>query len=156
MSTLEVKAIQAPSGYNLDMPTGHIIQVVKGTDSTQTSIASASTYVDIGLQAAITPKFSSSNILIFFNVGAKLHANDGYTVRLLRDSTIEWTDSGHASYYGGTNWNYCKTSHYHVDTNINTTSATTYKIQAITASGNSVDFQDNGFHSDIVLMEVAG
>ena len=27
MSTLEVKGIQAPAGFDLDMPAGHIIQV---------------------------------------------------------------------------------------------------------------------------------
>ena len=28
MSTLEVKGIQAPAGYNLAMPAGHIVQTV--------------------------------------------------------------------------------------------------------------------------------
>jgi hypothetical protein len=155
MSTLEVKAIAAPAGFNLDMPAGHIVQVVKATDSTQTSIASASTYVDIGLQATITPKFSSSNILILFNVGAKLHSNDGYKLRILRGSTAEWTDGGNSGQFGGSSYIYVKTSHCHLDTNISTTSATIYKIQAVTMSGNSVDFQDNSMNSDIVLMEVA-
>ena len=34
MSTLEVKAIQAPSGYNLAMPAGHILQTVQATTGT--------------------------------------------------------------------------------------------------------------------------
>ena len=33
MSTLEVKAIQAPSGFDLDMPAGHIVQVKSVRDA---------------------------------------------------------------------------------------------------------------------------
>ena len=47
MSTLEVKAIQAPSGFDLQMPAGHILQTVSTTYNTQTNIAS-STYTATG------------------------------------------------------------------------------------------------------------
>ena len=38
MSTLEVKAIQAPSGFDLQMPAGAVLQVVNMTYSTTQSI----------------------------------------------------------------------------------------------------------------------
>ena len=42
MSTLEVKAIQAPSGFDLDMPAGHIVQVVYANTSTEIATSSSS------------------------------------------------------------------------------------------------------------------
>ena len=61
MSTLEVKAIQAPTGYNLAMPAGHILQVVNFVNTSMPNTTSTS-YVDMGLQASITP--SSTSILL--------------------------------------------------------------------------------------------
>ena len=63
MSTLEVKAIQAPTGYDLQMPAGHILQVLQDEHSDKASTTSAS-YQDIPLSVTITPKFASSKILV--------------------------------------------------------------------------------------------
>ena len=41
MSTLEVKAIQAPTGYNLQMPAGHILQTIQGGSTSVVSTATA-------------------------------------------------------------------------------------------------------------------
>ena len=62
MSTLKVKGISAPTGYNLQMPAGHIVQVVNGVTSTSTSIFS--TFSTIA---------STFNTSIFF-LGLKLNA----------------------------------------------------------------------------------
>ena len=64
MSTLEVKAIQAPTGYDLQMPAGHILQVVEGSSTTDVTITSTGTWTDTGLTATITPKFNNSKILV--------------------------------------------------------------------------------------------
>jgi len=66
MSTLEVKAIQAPSGFKLAMPAGHILQTKQSVMSAKQVIASPS-YVDV-LTLAITPSSTSSKILINFSV----------------------------------------------------------------------------------------
>ena len=47
---------------------GGVIQVVNGSTTSTTSHTSA-TYSDIGLSATITPKFTSSKILVFGNIG---------------------------------------------------------------------------------------
>ena len=39
MSTLKVKGISAPTGYNLQMPAGHIVQVVNATSVLETTIS---------------------------------------------------------------------------------------------------------------------
>ena len=63
MSTLEVKAIQAPTGYKLAMPAGHILQVVSADYVTEGNSTSTS-FVSIGLTATITPSTTSSKIII--------------------------------------------------------------------------------------------
>ncbi len=47
MSTLEVKAIQAPTGYDLDMPAGHIVQVVSSTLSSTVAITTNTSFTNI-------------------------------------------------------------------------------------------------------------
>jgi hypothetical protein len=87
MSTLEVKGIQAPSGFNLDMPAGHIIQVVSLTKTDTFTYSGSLNFQDLtGLAATITPKFSSSKILVQVNIN--LSANTRYAAAiLLRGST---------------------------------------------------------------------
>ena len=67
MSTLEVKAIQAPTGYDLQMPAGHIVQTVQSTYATQTSSTSSS-FVATGLTASITPSSTANKILILYSL----------------------------------------------------------------------------------------
>ncbi len=69
MSTLEVKAIQAPTGYDLDMPAGHIVQTVSSTLSSTVAITTNTSFTNI-FSATITPKFATSKILIVVNLGA--------------------------------------------------------------------------------------
>ena len=66
MSTLEVKGIQAPAGFDLQMPAGNILQVVSVdmTSSIAFTVAGDSaTFVTI-LSGSITPKFSGSKFII--------------------------------------------------------------------------------------------
>ena len=56
MSTLKVKGISAPTGYNLAMPAGAVLQVIEGTTGSDTS-TSATVFTATTLSADITPKF---------------------------------------------------------------------------------------------------
>ena len=92
MSTLEVKAIQAPTGYDLDMPAGHILQIVQDTHGAEQN-STSTTFADTGLTATITPKFASSKILICVqHTGCAKYGgssnNNGLSVSLLRGSSI--------------------------------------------------------------------
>ena len=63
MSTLNVDNIsEYTSGNGVEIP-GHILQVVQGTIATQASRTS-STHADTGLSVSITPKATSSKILV--------------------------------------------------------------------------------------------
>ena len=77
MSTLEVKAIQAPTGYDLQMPAGHILQTVSATKTdTQTASLSAGGSIAVtGLSLNITPSSSSNKILLFATVNGARSGN---------------------------------------------------------------------------------
>ena len=68
---------------------GHILQVVQGTFSTQSS-STSSTHADTGLSVAITPKSTSSKVLVLMLHHTKIQRSTtsaNATVKLLRDST---------------------------------------------------------------------
>ena len=64
MSTLSVDTIQGKTtAGTVAMPAGAVLQVVQASIGTRPTSASSS-FVNTGLQVSITPKFSSSKILI--------------------------------------------------------------------------------------------
>ena len=156
---------------------GGIIQVVSVT-KTDTFSATANQTVDItGLSVTITPKFSSSKILINYNITAGI-TEGGYAggIVLMRDSTqiylgdaasnrprisnfISISNTG-----GGTDYNMVNASGQHLDSP-STTSAVTYKLQAKTMGtgafyiGRSKNDGDQDYiprtPSSITVMEVS-
>ena len=64
MSTLSVDTIQGKTtAGTVAMPAGAVLQVVQGSLGTRPTSASSS-FVNTGLQVSITPKFSTSKVLI--------------------------------------------------------------------------------------------
>lgn len=94
MSTLEVKAIQAPTGYDLQMPAGHILQVVQAQYSTNTTTTSTS-FVTSGLNATITPSSTSNKILVSFSIEAYTNSTDYCYVTAFR-GTVSGTNLGNS------------------------------------------------------------
>jgi hypothetical protein len=159
---------------------GIILQVVRGELTTKFASSATSTYVDIGLSATITPKSSTSDILIHATVWNG-GINDAYPFfRLLRGSTEIGSGTGNSgsnnvnAFMGGfftaiasmTYRQHCLNRHF-IDSPA-TLSATTYKIQgknAYTAGGAGIVYVnraendgDNLFagccQSELVLMEI--
>ncbi len=175
MSTLEVKAIQAPSGFDLQMPAGHIVQVLQDEHSDKASTTSSS-YQDIPLSVTITPKFSSSKILVQLSTYLGVDDVNGYgaLVQILRGSTQICMGDAEGSrprvagvgYSYGHNQDIFPVTANYLDSP-NTTSATTYKVQFRSGwSGNNVNVNAPGYNADnpgsarltstITVMEVAG
>ena len=165
MSTLEVKGIQAPSGFKLAMPAGHILQTVSADYVTQGSSTSTS-FVSIGLTATITPSTTSSKIIILASPTVyadrsgdpenlcKLAIYKGSSILANSETGIRTYDRGGSGIQG---WS--KPAMNYVDSPA-TTSATTYTVYGKTA-GTSITLAWNsgdvgGSHSNIILMEVAG
>jgi len=153
MSTLEVKAIQAPTGYDLQMPAGHILQTVVGTYSTQLTTTSTS-LVDLGLSASITPSSTNSKILIMTQSQHEIGNGEGIGVALFRDSTKIFETTNYHSYQGQATQINNRTPYLYLDSP-SSTSSITYKMQVRVYSG-SVIFNDANNPTTILLQEVAG
>jgi hypothetical protein len=141
--------------------TGTVLQVVNATYTTIVS-TSSSTYSDIGLTATITPKFSTSKILIFVtHAGSRKQTNTTtLSTRLLRGSTvINYIDDNGGSNGTTTLQNFGATGGSFLDSP-GTTSATTYKTQFASYTNTAAvyinDYNLNNSTSTMTLMEIAG
>ena len=143
----------------LTVPSGHIIQVIENSTTTQVN-STSTTYADTGLTATITPQSTSSKIAIFIsqNVHKTYQHTDQIQLNIVRGSTqlVQWAtellhDDGalaHFNAYG---------SQSYIDSP-STTSATTYKTQfrrrLSTSAQMSVQYASG--RSSIMLMEISG
>lgn len=141
---------------------GAVLQVVNATYSTPTSTTSGS-YVDTGLSASITPKFSTSKILVITQClveTQKGSATDtGAQFCIVRNSTTIWQQGTIASEYfgtGSTGVNFRVTKTYTYLDSPATTSSTTYKLQMASFNTSSVTAQLSSTPPIITLMEIAG
>lgn len=145
---------------------GKALQVVQNSFSTQTNLNSAS-YIDTGLTATITPSATSSKVLIFgfIPVNTSHFATPyrvyGWGFNIVRGSTE--IKAGHSTLYyqaiNDSDINYTVFARPHnfcfLDSP-NTTSSTTYKIQAkendVTAG---LTICTNSVSAEMILIEVA-
>jgi hypothetical protein len=175
MSTLTVKSVAAPVGYKLAMPAGHILQVLQSEFSDEATTTSSS-YQDIPLSVSITPRATSSKILVQSNVWVGVADVNGYgaMVQLLRGSTQICLGDAAGSrprvtgvgYSYGHNQDIWLVTTSYLDSP-STTSATTYKLQFRSGwNGYNVYMNRPGYTGDnagggrttstITVMEVAG
>ena len=149
---------------------GKILQVVQGTTTTETTIAST-TMTDTTITASITPTASTSKILVMISYSCGMYeaAGGAFSVggKILRGATtiydritggigyVDHTPSN-PSYkiYGGVGFSGALV---YLDSPA-TTSSTTYKLQsnisATAGGGRGVTYQGNSAVGSIVLMEV--
>jgi len=149
---------------------GKILQVVQGTTTTETTIAST-TMTDTTITATITPTASTSTILILISYSAGMYeaAGAAFSVggRIMRGATVVYDRASagvgyvdhtpsNPSYkiYGGVGFSGAMV----YQDSPATTSATTYKLQsnisATAGGGRAVTYQGNNVVGSIVLMEV--
>ena len=137
---------------------GSVLQVVQASYSTFTTSAST-TYADTGLSASITPKFSTSKILVMIS-HCTYKANDtstnGVAMNICRNGTqivelakrIGWTNTAI--------FTVDEISYQYLDSP-STTSSTTYKTQfANYTNTNNNGVQFDNMPATITLMEIAG
>jgi len=128
---------------------GQVLQVVNASYSTQTSTAST-TYITTGLTANITPKFSTSKILILVtSVGATGSTNTAQYAIHKNGTILAFTSqiTGGASTIVSAGGSYLDSPA--------TTSAITYAYYMLAGSG-TVYANYNNSTSTITLMEIAG
>ena len=140
---------------------GTVLQVVTERYASQKSTGS-STWQDTGLAVSITPKSSSSKILVFASQAgiAKVTNNDAYvSLRLVRNTTslIQFAES--SAYTNDTSTNRVGSDSVVYMDSPSTTSSVTYKTEFRSGGGiGTVYVQVNGSSSEstICAMEIAG
>jgi hypothetical protein len=169
MSTLSVDTIQGKTtAGSVAFPAGVVIQTVDFTYGT--TVATESTgYVDTGVSAVITPKFSNSKIYItgFLHCRISGDHDHGVSFKLRRHIAGSPTDvytavSTYEHYFwdGTTTGTYQKNTRFPmfvVDTP-NTTSECTYSYQYAsmrTDYSNNTKMHENGTPSHGFIMEIA-
>lgn len=135
---------------------GQIVQIVSANTSTSIQSTSGS-YVDTGLSVTITPKYSTSKLMVFASQAGGHGAGSGvYNLKLVRDTT----DVGFMAALSllNENENYLRRSHsLNAILNANSTSATTFKTQIIRVSGTAyVEVNPDTTYASIIVIEVAG
>ena len=135
---------------------GKIGQVLQQVNATEVSISDDSTTdgVTTGLTLAITPSAASSKILVIANIYTNIVDGRGYGIHIMRGSTEVYEDNYHWGAVLPTGAAIRSARAWHYLDSPNTTSATTYTINASTESANTVYFQANTNQSTLTLMEV--
>ena len=135
------------------LPAGSVLQVVMGTYAIDTSTTSAS-FVTTGLSASITPRSTSSKILVlytgtyFVTVSSK-----GVRIQITRAATSIYAPSNYNLYSNAAI--VAQQTLSYLDSPV-TTSATTYAINFATPDGSAVRVQYDNNQSTITLMEIQG
>ena len=138
---------------------GTVLQVVSSNTSTEVSTTSAS-FVTTGLSATITPKSTSSKILVTANIGAENVSSSNGSVFTLFRGTVAGTNLGDASsgfcyVFNGSSRLLTSVSMSHLDSP-STISAQTYTAGMYAATGTTVYAQRFSSKSTMTLMEIAG
>jgi hypothetical protein len=160
VATVSSTGIVMGAGTYLYAP-GSVVQVINATYSTLASTSSA-TLAATGLTASITPKFSTSKILVLVNVSCgktSASASNIGQLAIYRAASSILSISDYLGYTGTALSNYFSASSAYLDSPA-TTSSTAYAVYFASTNGTS-QFQVNAANtvgnssSTITLMEIA-
>ena len=154
MSILKVDTInEKTSGNGVFIP-GHVVQFLSmRTDGSRSTTSTSLS--DTGLTLTITPKSTSSKIMVIANMYEvyKAAANTSAMFAINRGGTIVGDHQGSTQAYTDTN-EYENVHIVYVD-EPSTTSAIEYKIQYKSSNGNQVYVNGDNTQNHFMLMEIA-
>tara|TARA_R100000773_G_scaffold30015_1_gene25729 strand:+ start:1528 stop:2049 length:522 start_codon:yes stop_codon:yes gene_type:complete len=154
----------------VQMPAGHVVQTQAYDIDTETTFTSTS-FTDTGLTGTITPKFSTSKILMIVTFSNYASVSSStymwYTFRLARTvggtTTAIHNDTSVSSSLN-IGWgnlssaigmeNGTQACYSYLDSP-STTSQITYKVQGAGRSGTAITINDASDHSHLLLQEIA-
>lgn len=153
--TVNNNVMTVPSGHTLYAP-GHVIQVVNFEYVGSEISSSSTTYVETNVTATITPKYTTSKILVVAKgnwLKNATNASNGVNVRLLRDGSVVKTITG----LGVTNTAIENNGSYSITyfDSPSTTSPVTYKTQFANSISSVVVIHGRGHNGTLTLMEIA-
>lgn len=138
---------------------GQVLQVVQGTYSASTVSTSSTSYVTTNLTVSITPKFSTSKVLILASGIFRKGSTNGFgpSLAIFRDSTNVYTGAFNEFYNISGETSALATLNY-LDSPAST-SAIAYSLRfKATQASNSVYFLPDAPNEtgSIIVMEIAG
>ena len=158
VATIKVGKIAAAAGTTVNVESGHVItqpgaviQTVSMTVATEVSSTSSS-YVATNVTKDITPKFSSSKILVSLHCSIYNGGGGLGSCALYRDST-NLTDNSYGLGYCNASLPHCISTSY-LDSP-NTTSSVTYALYFKTHNSNTVYANISNSQSFMTLQEIA-
>ena len=167
MSTLKVDTIQGKTtAGSVAMPAGHVVQTVNATHATAVQTTSSS-FVATPLNASITPKFSTSKILVRFSVPAYATSGEHCAATVFRESgtassgsSISGTNLGDATWgfssvYAGSSDIMASVHCTGVLDSPSTTSATRYTVAFKQVNTGTSDVFVNGAMGTLTLQEIS-
>jgi len=145
--------------------TGSVLQVVNASITGDTSVTSIG-YVSTGLYATITPKFSTSKIVVLVNSGCSYCGSSGVflNVQIWKGTSGQGSGSVIGSNPAvatfGSNNTFFPSEYSVVDTPASTSALTYTVMQQVSTGGNRVGFLYSGgsytnAQANIILMEIA-
>ena len=162
MSILKVDTINEKTSGNGVHITGHTLQTVynTGPDNSLQAIDSAS-FVATNISVSITPKSSSSSMVILCNVNFDSATGTNFTAGIFKDGTIVTPKSPSGTYDGHAYFNRLTAPRlllqqpiYATDATVGTTSAVTYKLYVKTHTGN-INLRNDLSSPRIIVQEIA-
>ena len=175
VNEVKTNTIQASTGSTVSVASGHVLQApghviqFQHVNFTNNVSVSSNTFTDItGGTITITPKFASSKIFVMIDCAVYV-SNSSATYaycgsKIIRGSSTEVSAlnmaDGNGPYTYGMGGpssigQFDARHHYTAIDSPNTTSATTYKIQAARYAAGTVTFNNGGGTSNIIAMEIA-
>jgi hypothetical protein len=151
-------ALTGAAVVSSQLPAGTVLQVVQGTASNQDT-TTGNTFVASSLSASITPKFSTSKILILVSSLCTNTGNGQGNYTIYRGGTnLGGGSAGQASlqmFFSSSGYQFVPLTMVYLDSPA-TTSATTYQVYFKTQSGNTTTYFGTGNITEtITLMEIA-
>jgi len=155
-ATLTLPASTGTLLSNNNPQSGGVIQVVQGLSTTYTTTTSTS-YVTTTVTANITPKFSTSKILIMVCLNGVYNTNtgnSGATVAIFKNGSSLSLLMVNGAYIQDTHQQFAVLSGNYLDSPA-TTSSITYAIYFKQSYSGTVICQNSNEQSSITLMEIA-
>ncbi len=137
MSTLSVDTIQGKTtAGTVAMPSGHIVQVVNGRLANDRYTTTSTSFTQLGNSLAITPKFSTSKILLLASASFEMNGSHyaffdfGKTTGGTTTQNLSGVGAGIITHYSGS-WTNC---FYSFQDSPSTTNAVSY-FSSVKVSG---------------------
>tara|TARA_Y100001937_G_scaffold93524_1_gene126683 strand:+ start:19280 stop:19798 length:519 start_codon:yes stop_codon:yes gene_type:complete len=150
--------ILIPAGQELHAP-GHVIQVVNNQSNSGSISTTSGQYISTPYTATITPKFSSSKIYVDLSFSVLLRGGGsgaalGFSLKRGSTRITSSVNNPHEMFFGDATL-MANRQHYAYLDSPNTTSSTTYSLEAYPRYSQTTEFDSRNSTWSMTLWEIA-